>query len=93
MLNIIRNLNKNGAIQNQMKTKLTFKQALDKSIDSEPGWGMYIHFCSILQESGASRNEIIKYFNKYMPEDEFDSHEKKELIDYLVLISKDTPLD
>lgn len=72
---------------------MTFKQALDKSIEKNPCWGMYIHLCDILQESGASRNEILKHFNKYMPEDEYDKEEKKELIDYLVLISKDNPLD
>lgn len=72
---------------------MTFKQALDKSIEKNPCWGMYIHLCDILQEYGASRNEILKHFNKYMPEDEYDKEEKKELIDYLILISKDNPLD
>ncbi len=70
---------------------MTFKQALDKSLEKNPGWGMYIHLCSVLQESGASRNEIIKYFNKYMPKDEFEKSETKELVDYLVKIAKITP--
>lgn len=76
-----------------MKTKMTFKQAFDKSVEKNPGWGTYIHLCDILQESGSSRNEILKIWNKYMPEDEFFPNEKTEMVDYLVLISKSNPLE
>lgn len=68
--------------------KLTFKQALERSQKDNPSWGMYIHICNVLQESGCKRAEILKLFNKYMPKDEYDKPEKGELIDYLVLISK-----
>lgn len=68
--------------------RMTFKKALEISIDKQPGWGMYIHLCSILQESDCSRREILAIFNKYMPKEEYVSAEKTELIDYLVLISK-----
>lgn len=66
---------------------LTFKQALDRSIAKEPDTAMFIHLYNVLQESGASRTEITKYFNKYMPKDDFDKDERKELIDNLVRIS------
>ncbi len=66
----------------------TFKQALDEELMRHPELGNYINICRVLQESGASRNECIKLFNKYMPDSEYDDSEKKELIDYLVNISK-----
>lgn len=68
--------------------KMTFIKALEMSKDKQPGWGTYIHFCKVLQESGCKRAEILKLFNKYMPEDEYDKSEKTELIDYLVKISQ-----
>lgn len=67
---------------------MTFKQALDKSIEKNPSWGMYIHLCNVLQESGASRTECRNYFTKYMPKDEFLKSEVNEMIDYLFTISK-----
>jgi hypothetical protein len=67
---------------------ITFKQALEKEKLLHPEYNSYIHICRVLQESGASRTEITKLFNKYMPEDEYDKPEKGELIDYLVLIAK-----
>lgn len=66
---------------------MTFKQALTKSIDEHPEWGMYIHLCKVLQESGAKKPEIMRHFTKYMPKDEFDRSERGELVDYLVKIA------
>lgn len=66
-----------------------FKDFLDESLQTKPEWGTYIHFCRVLNGSGASRTEILRFFNKYMPEDEYDKEEKKELIDYLVKIAEE----
>lgn len=67
---------------------LTFKQALDKDIEKNTYVGMYIHLCSVLQESGASKNEVSKYFDKYMPPEEYEKKERNEMVDYLFKISK-----
>lgn len=69
--------------------KKTFQSALEDSKKLQPGWGTYIHFCKVLGESGHSRTEITKLFNKYMPEGEYLKEEKVQLIDYLVQISKE----
>ncbi len=65
-----------------------FKEALQESLKDEPGWGTYIHFCRVLSESGVKRTEITRLFNKFMPKEEYDKEEKRELIDYLVKIAQ-----
>lgn len=70
--------------------KNTFKQFMDKSIAEKPEWGIYIHLCRVLQASTASRQEITEIFNKYMAKDKFLKSEKKELINYLLILSKKT---
>lgn len=70
---------------------MTQKEAFAKSMAQNPGWGTYIHLCGVFQESGATRKEILKAFNYYMPPEEYDPGEKGELIDYLVKISTEIP--
>ena len=71
---------------------MTFNEAFDKAKIKEPNDGNYIRMCKVLQESGASRQEIEKYFNSVMVAGEdYDKHEKSELIDYLVLLSTENP--
>lgn len=67
----------------------TFKAFLDESIEKEPYLGTYIHFCKVLSGSGTSETEILRLFNKYMPEDEYDKPEKKELLDFLYKVAHD----
>ena len=67
----------------------TFKVFLQESIEKEPHLGTYIHFCKVLSGSGASMTEITRLFNKYMPEDEYDKPEKKELLDFLYRVAHD----
>lgn len=62
-----------------------FKKAFTNSQEIHPEWGAYIHLCTIIYGTGASRQEVLKIFNKLMPEDEYDKPEKGELIDYLCL--------
>lgn len=61
---------------------------VELSRETQPLWGTYIHICRSVRGSGASRQEILNLFNKLMGEDEYDKSEKKELIDYLVIQSK-----
>ena len=68
---------------------ITFEQAFQKRKEENPNWGTYINMCSVLQESGISKTEITKIFNKYMTKDDYDPHEKAELIDYLVQIANE----
>lgn len=68
--------------------QITFKEALDKSIEEQPEMGTYIHFCRVLCESDASKSEIIKLFEDYMPDDEYDIFDKRQLIAYLAKIAK-----
>lgn len=63
---------------------MTFYEAYAKAEKLEPGDGPYIRLCKVLQESGANRREITKYFNEVMTKDDYDKEEKNQLIDYLV---------
>ncbi len=67
----------------------TFKEAFNESMEKEPWLGKYIHLCKVLSESGASLGEINTIFNEYMiKKEDYDSHEKGELIEYLAKIAK-----
>lgn len=70
---------------------MTQAEAFKRSMEANPGWGTYIHLCEVFKESGAKRKEILKAFNYYMPEEEYDKGEKGELIDYLEKISIEIP--
>jgi len=70
---------------------MTFYEAFEKAKQKEPDVGTYILMCKVLQESGANYREIKKYFEKVMPKDEYDKHEKEELLAYLVTISTEFP--
>jgi len=71
------------------KKKITFDEAFEKSKTFNPNYGNYIHMCKVLQASGSSKNQIIKYFNKYMGKDDYLPEEKGELIEYLFTIAND----
>lgn len=70
---------------------MTQAEAFKRSMDSNPGWGTYIHLCEVFRESGASRTEIKKAFIYYMPKDEYDKDEVGEMIDYLLKIATEVP--
>lgn len=57
------------------------------SVSTHPENGTYIHLCYAIRNSNTSRRNILKLFNEFMGEEEYDSSDKSELIDYLVLQS------
>lgn len=66
------------------------KQARRKillSVSVNPELGTYIHICRSIRNSGLTRRQILKFFNEFMGDEEYDKSEKGELIDYLVLQS------
>lgn len=60
-----------------------YSQKLQRSITEQPEAAMYILLCGVFKSSGANKTEITRLFREYMPKDDFDKEEQKELIDYL----------
>ena len=66
------------------------KQARRKillSVSVNPELGTFIHICRSVRESGLTRRQILKLFNEFMADCEYDKEDKGELVDYLVLQS------
>lgn len=66
-----------------------FDKFYQKRRDEFPDEPVYLTLCSVLCESGESKDIVIEIFDTYMILGEhYDAPERKEMIDYLVNISK-----
>lgn len=69
---------------------MEFKYFWDKQRKLEPNEPKYISICKIVQGSGEDREVLETIFDTYMEVvKDFDSPERKEMISYLIEISKD----
>ena len=57
------------------------------SASTNPELGTYIHICRSIRDSNLPRRNILKLFNEFMADYEYEKDEKGELVDYLVLQS------
>ena len=67
-----------------------FEEFYNKQRKLEPTEPKYISICKVIQGSGADREEVEFIFNSIMViGEDYDAPEFKEMVDYLVEISKD----
>ncbi len=65
----------------------SLQRRFNNAVKRYPHHSFYICFVKAIQEQGFNRQTISRWFNKLVPEDDYDITEKKDIIKDLIRIS------
>ena len=61
----------------------SIKQRFDEISFNHPGWSSLICFVESIRDKEISSSDMIREFNKLVEKDDYDKHERDEVIEFL----------